>query len=157
MPSEISSSIFVANNLEIVDTKVAKKIGIKNLEISNNSFLLTRKLLKIFICCFFRFKIPIAKIIAASQTIAIIKELNINNKNIQVRKPKTALKNWMNANFFALSTYNIIVERFFSESPAKMLIYPKYGLKNFEVKHLVEKRLEERNSIQGRLFNSIVQ
>ena len=52
---------------------------------------------------------------------------------------------------------NIIVERFFSESPAKMLIYPKYGLKNFEVKHLVEKRLEERNSIQGRLFNSIVQ
>ena len=32
----------------------------------------------------------------------------------------------------------IIVERFFSESPDNMLIYPKYGLKNFEVKHLVE-------------------
>jgi radical SAM protein (TIGR01212 family) len=46
----------------------------------------------------------------------------------------------------------IIIERFFSESPASMLIYPKYGLKNFEVKHLVEKRLEERNAMQGRLF-----
>ena len=46
----------------------------------------------------------------------------------------------------------IIIERFFSESPASMLIHPKYGLKNFEVKHLVEKRLEERQAIQGRLF-----
>jgi len=46
----------------------------------------------------------------------------------------------------------IIIERFFSESPASMLIHPKYGLKNFEVKHLVEKRLEERDAMQGRLF-----
>jgi hypothetical protein len=46
----------------------------------------------------------------------------------------------------------IIIERFFSESPASMLIHPKYGLKNFEVKHLVEKRLEERGAMQGRLF-----
>ena len=46
----------------------------------------------------------------------------------------------------------IIIERFFSESPDRMLIHPKYGLKNFEVKHLVEKRLEERNAMQGRLF-----
>ena len=48
----------------------------------------------------------------------------------------------------------VIVERFFSESPSRMLIFPKYGLKNFEVKDLVEKRLEERDSIQGRLFDS---
>ena len=46
----------------------------------------------------------------------------------------------------------IIIERFFSESPSSMLIHPKYGLKNFEVKHLVEKRLEERETKQGRLF-----
>ena len=46
----------------------------------------------------------------------------------------------------------IIIERFFSESPPRMLIYPKYGLKNFEVKHLVEKRLEERKTFQGRLL-----
>lgn len=54
--------------------------------------------------------------------------------------------------FIELLNPNIILERFFSESPAKMLIYPKYGLKNFEVKHLVEKRLDERNAFQGRLF-----
>ena len=54
--------------------------------------------------------------------------------------------------FLEILNPEIIVERFFSESPARMLIYPKYGLKNFEVKHLVEKRLEEREAIQGRLF-----
>ena len=54
--------------------------------------------------------------------------------------------------FVELLNPEIIIERFFSESPARMLIYPKYGLKNFEVKHLVEKRLEERNVMQGRLF-----
>ncbi|MBT3417755.1 MAG: TIGR01212 family radical SAM protein [Flavobacteriales bacterium] len=54
--------------------------------------------------------------------------------------------------FLEILNPEIIVERFFSESPARMLIYPKYGLKNFEVKHLVEKRLEEREAVQGRLF-----
>jgi radical SAM superfamily enzyme len=54
--------------------------------------------------------------------------------------------------FVELLNPNIIIERFFSESPEKMLIFPKYGLKNFEVKHLVEKRLEQRNAKQGRLF-----
>ena len=55
--------------------------------------------------------------------------------------------------FLELLNPNIIVERFFSESPADMLIYPKYGLKNFEVKHMVEMRLEERNTVQGALFS----
>ena len=54
--------------------------------------------------------------------------------------------------FIELLNPEIIIERFFSESPDRMLIYPKYGLKNFEVKHLVDKRLEERDAIQGRLF-----
>ena len=54
--------------------------------------------------------------------------------------------------FVELLNPNIIIERFFSESPSRMLIYPKYGLKNFEVKHLVESRLEKRGAIQGRLF-----
>ena len=57
--------------------------------------------------------------------------------------------------FIELLSPDIIIERFFSESPARMLIYPKYGLKNFEVKHLVENRLEERGAIQGRLYQSI--
>ena len=48
----------------------------------------------------------------------------------------------------------IIIERFFSESPDKMLIYPRYGLKNFEVQHLVQRRLNERETYQGRLVDS---
>ena len=56
--------------------------------------------------------------------------------------------------FLEILNPKIIVERFFSESPARMLIHPKYGLKNFEVKHLVEKRLIERNTRQGQLYNN---
>ena len=55
-------------------------------------------------------------------------------------------------NFLELLNPDIIVERFFSESPSDMLIFPKYGLKNFEVKDLVDRRLEERDTYQGRLF-----
>ena len=54
--------------------------------------------------------------------------------------------------FIELLNPNIILERFFSESPDSMLIYPRYGLKNFEVKDLVVKRLEKRNTFQGKLF-----
>jgi len=58
--------------------------------------------------------------------------------------------------FLEILNPEIIVERFFSESPARMLIHPKYGLKNFEVKHLVEKRLIERNTRQGQLYNNLL-
>ena len=54
--------------------------------------------------------------------------------------------------FLELLKPSITIERFFSQSPERLLIYPKYNLKNFEVKHLVEKRLIERNAMQGRLF-----
>ena len=54
--------------------------------------------------------------------------------------------------FLELLDPQIIIERFFSESPERMLIYPKYGLKNFEVKSLVDKRLIERDTYQGKLF-----
>ena len=57
--------------------------------------------------------------------------------------------------FVELLHPDIILERFFSESPARMLIHPKYGLKNFEVKHLVNKRIEERDAWQGRLYKKI--
>ena len=57
--------------------------------------------------------------------------------------------------FIELLNPNIILERFFSESPSRMLIHPKYGLKNFEVKHLVNKRLDERDAWQGRLYKKV--
>ena len=46
----------------------------------------------------------------------------------------------------------IIVERFISQAPTEMLIAPKWGLKNFEFVAKVEKRLAERDTWQGRLF-----
>ncbi len=46
----------------------------------------------------------------------------------------------------------IIVERFVSEAPAEMVVAPCWGLKNFEFVAKVEKRLAERDTWQGRLF-----
>ena len=65
-----------------------------------------------------------------------------------------SLEDYINlvVDFLELLRPDIVVERFFSESPTRLLIYPKYGLKNFEVNKLVEKRLNERDTFQGRLF-----
>lgn len=46
----------------------------------------------------------------------------------------------------------IAIERFVSQSPRAFLISPDWGLKNFEFVTLVEKRLEERDTWQGRLY-----
>jgi radical SAM protein (TIGR01212 family) len=46
----------------------------------------------------------------------------------------------------------IVVERFVSQAPDEMLVAPKWGLKNFEFVAKVEKRLAERDTWQGRLF-----
>ena len=56
--------------------------------------------------------------------------------------------------FLEILNPKIIVERFFSESPEHLLIAPKYGLKNFELAHKIEKRLQKKDSWQGKLFNS---
>jgi radical SAM protein (TIGR01212 family) len=47
---------------------------------------------------------------------------------------------------------SIIVERFVSSAPDKMVIAPKWGLKNFEFVAKVEKRLIERDTWQGKLY-----
>ena len=46
----------------------------------------------------------------------------------------------------------IAIERFISQSPQRLLIAPDWGLKNFEFTAKLEKRLNERNTWQGRLF-----
>lgn len=48
----------------------------------------------------------------------------------------------------------IIVERFVSESPDRLLVAPRWGLKNFEFTAKLEKLLEERDTWQGRLFQA---
>jgi len=47
----------------------------------------------------------------------------------------------------------IAIERFVSQSPKELLIAPEWGLKNFEFTAKIEKRLEERDAWQGRLFS----
>lgn len=56
--------------------------------------------------------------------------------------------------YLELLNPSIIVERFISQAPPEMLIAPKWGLKNFEFVAKVEKRLAERNTWQGRLFQA---
>lgn len=51
---------------------------------------------------------------------------------------------------------DIAVERFVSQSPEKYLIAPIWGLKNFEFVDKIEKRMNERDTCQGRLYSEQV-
>nr|WP_319398333.1 TIGR01212 family radical SAM protein [uncultured Carboxylicivirga sp.] len=48
----------------------------------------------------------------------------------------------------------IVLERFISQAPHDLLIAPRWGLKNFEFVAKVEKRLKERDTWQGKLFDT---
>jgi len=49
---------------------------------------------------------------------------------------------------------NIMIERFSSESPLDLLIAPNWGgLKNYEIVHKIEKRLEKLNTWQGKFYD----
>jgi uncharacterized protein len=54
--------------------------------------------------------------------------------------------------YLELLNPEIVVERFVSESPDRLLVAPRWGLKNFEFTAKLEKLLEERDTRQGRLF-----
>jgi radical SAM protein (TIGR01212 family) len=45
---------------------------------------------------------------------------------------------------------DIVVERFVSQSPAELLLAPRWGMKNHEITHLVKKRMQERETYQGK-------
>lgn len=58
--------------------------------------------------------------------------------------------------FIALLRPDIVIERFISESPAHLLIAPKWnGIKNFEIVAKIDKRLIEKDSWQGKFYNFI--
>lgn len=52
---------------------------------------------------------------------------------------------------------DIAIERFVSQSPRSLLLSPDWGLKNFEFVVQLEKRLEERNTWQGRVYQQLQQ
>jgi radical SAM protein (TIGR01212 family) len=54
--------------------------------------------------------------------------------------------------YLELLNPGIIVERFVSQAPPGMVIAPQWGPKNFEFVAMVEKRLDARETWQGRLF-----
>ena len=101
-----------------------------------------------------------------------ISQLPVNNlklHQLQIHKgtvlEKQYLKNPEQFHLFAADEYidlvvdylellnpDIVVERFISQAPNDMLIAPKWGLKNFEFVAKVEKRLFERETWQGRLW-----
>ncbi|MCQ2203030.1 MAG: TIGR01212 family radical SAM protein [Bacteroidales bacterium] len=47
---------------------------------------------------------------------------------------------------------DIVVERFISQAPRDMVLAPFWDIKNYEFVHKLEKRLEERDSWQGKLY-----
>jgi len=55
--------------------------------------------------------------------------------------------------FIELLNPEFVLERFVSQSPKELLIAPDWGLKNFEFTAKVDKRIAERETWQGRLFN----
>ena len=56
--------------------------------------------------------------------------------------------------FLELLRPDIVVERFVSQSPKELLIAPDWGLKNFQFTAKVNKRLEERDSWQGKKYTN---
>ena len=53
--------------------------------------------------------------------------------------------------FMERLTLDILIERFVSQSPKELLIAPDWGLKNYEFTAQLNKRIQERNTFQGRL------
>lgn len=49
---------------------------------------------------------------------------------------------------------DIVLDRFVSQSPAHLLVAPKWGLKNYEFTNLLNNHLREVNAWQGELFNA---
>lgn len=49
---------------------------------------------------------------------------------------------------------DIHIERFASQSPYQLLIAPRWGLKNYELIEKIEKRFEERGTMQGVLWEN---
>lgn len=56
--------------------------------------------------------------------------------------------------FIELLNPDFTVERFVSQSPKNLLIAPDWGLKNFEFTAKLNKRIVERDTWQGKLFNA---
>ncbi len=58
-------------------------------------------------------------------------------------------------NFIEILNPNIIIERFTSEAPKDLIIYPDWkGKKNFEVSHIVKSKMLSANTYQGKKYKN---
>jgi len=57
--------------------------------------------------------------------------------------------------FIGLLRPDIVLERFISESSSDLLIAPNWGLKNFEMMHLIEKKIATENMWQGKFYKEL--
>jgi radical SAM protein (TIGR01212 family) len=65
------------------------------------------------------------------------------------------LDNYVNIiiNFIEMLNPNIIIERFTSETPKNLLIYPYWnGKKNFEISHIINSKMIKLNTYQGKKY-----
>ncbi len=58
--------------------------------------------------------------------------------------------------FLELLNPEIIIERFTSEAPKEMIIYPDWqGKKNFEISHIVQNKMRQKKTQQGKNFKNL--
>ena len=57
-------------------------------------------------------------------------------------------------NFLEYLNPDIAIERFVSQSPKELLLAPDWGIKNFEFVAKIDKRMQQRNTFQGKLYDS---
>ncbi len=79
------------------------------------------------------------------------RDYRLNPETFHLFTPEEYLE--LVVDYLELLNPGIIVERFVSQAPPGLLIAPAWGLKNFEFFARVEKRLKERDTWQGRLYN----
>lgn len=91
-------------------------------------------------------------------------QLQIVKQSVMAKQFKTHPENF---NFFSVDEYvelitifigllrpDIIIERFISESPKDLLIFPKWNLKNYEIVAKIDKALETKNTWQGKYYKN---
>lgn len=110
------------------------------------------------------------------ESVDIISKLPLNNikfHQLQIIKDtnfaKKYIENPKSFNLFKLEEYieffikflerlnpNFVVERFFGESPPRFFLGKPWGLRNDQLLNLVEKRLEELDTWQGKEYNALM-
>lgn len=105
-------------------------------------------------------------IIKSAKTISALPLDILKIHQLQILKGTALAKSAEHIHTFSLDEYielladfiehlrpTLVLERFVSQSPADMLIAPKWGLKNYEFTHRLLRYMQERDMAQGNKFS----